>query len=402
LICQEKRMTRNTKRYLLIASIIGGAMLLAVGLGRMKPPPETKDIENIAMLVQVQTLQESAVEFSVSTQGTVQPRTETVLSSEVSGAIVEVSPKFIPGGVFSANEVLIRIDSSNYEAAVDQGTALVRQRQIEYDGAFKLRSQGYRAEAELAAAEAALAMAKADLVRARRNLERTYIRLPYEGMVRSKDADLGQFVGVGTRLGVVFATDFAEVRLPLTDSDLAFVDLPDAQDIARLGSTTEGPSVTLSAVQQGKMQTWDARIVRSEGVIDERSRVTYAVARIDDPYLRHVGSMGGTPLPIGTFVSASIDGLHAESVIRGPRSALRGSDRLMFVDEESRLQVRTVDVLRTDSEFAYLSGGARNGERIVVTAIDAPINGMRVRTDDESVSKTAESSDGSQLGSGNQ
>jgi RND family efflux transporter MFP subunit len=395
-------MTRNLKRYLLIASIIGGAVLLAVGLGRMKPPPETKDTENIATLVQVQTLQESAVDFSVSSQGTVQPRTETVLSAEVSGAIVEVSPKFIPGGVFSPNEVLIRIDPSNYEAAVDQGTALVRQRQIEYDGALKLRSQGYRAEAELASAEAALATAKADLVRARRNLERTYIRLPYEGMVRSKDADLGQFVGVGTRLGVAFATDFAEVRLPLTDSDLAFVDLPDAQDIAQSGSTTAGPSVTLSAVQQGKLRTWDARIVRSEGVVDERSRVTYAVAQIDDPYLRHSGSEGSTPLPIGTFVSASIDGLHAENVIRVPRSALRGSDRLMFVDEESRLQVRTVDVLRTDSQYAYLSSGARSGERIVVTAIDAPINGMRVRTDDEPANATGESSDESQLASGRQ
>ncbi|MEQ9560904.1 MAG: efflux RND transporter periplasmic adaptor subunit [Woeseiaceae bacterium] len=395
-------MTRNIKRYLLIASIIGGAILVAAGLGRLKPPPETRDAENIAMLVQVQTLQESTVEFSVSTQGTVQPRTETVLSSEVSGAIIEVSPKFIPGGIFAANEVLIRIDPSNYEAAVDQGTALVRQRQIEYDGALKLRSQGYRAEAELASAEAALATAKADLVRARRNLERTYIRLPYEGMVRSKDADLGQFVGVGTRLGVTFATDFAEVRLPLTDSDLAFIDLPDAQDIARSGGTTKGPRVTLSAVQRGKVQTWDARIVRSEGVIDERSRVTYAVARIDDPYLRHTESQIGAPLPIGTFVSASIDGTRAENVIRVPRSALRGSDRLMFVDEESRLQVRTVDVLRTDSEYAYLSGGARSGERIIVTAIDAPINGMRVRTGDEPAPGDEESRDGDQLVSGGQ
>lgn len=395
-------MTRKIKRYLLIASIFGAAVLIAGALGSLKPPPETKDVENVAMLVQAQVLEESAVEFSVNTQGTVQPRTETVLSAEVSGAIIEVSPKFIPGGVFTANEVLLRIDPSNYEAAVEQGAAIVRQRQIEFDGAQKLRSQGYRAEAELALAEAALATAKADLVRARRNLERTSIRLPYEGMVRSKEADLGQFVGVGTRLGVAFATDYAEVRLPLTDSDLAFVELPDAQDIAASGSATRGPRVTLSAVQRGTLQSWDARIVRSEGVIDERSRVTYAVARIDDPYRRRAGSQQSVPLPVGTFVSAAIDGLRAENVIRVPRSALRGSDRLLFIDDESRMQVRNVDVMRSDSEFAYLSGGAQSGERIIVTAIDAPINSMRVRTDSDPATDSGDKDDTNQLASGQQ
>ncbi|HEX9853243.1 MAG TPA: HlyD family efflux transporter periplasmic adaptor subunit, partial [Woeseiaceae bacterium] len=260
--------------------------------------------------------------------------------------------------------------------------AVVRQRQIEYDGALKLRNQGYRAEAELAAADAALATANAELVRARRNLERTRIRLPYEGMVRSKEADLGQFVNVGTRLGVTFATDLAEVRLPLTDADLAFVDLPDTREIAQTGGSLSGPHALLTAVLRGQLQSWDSIVVRSEGVVDEKNRVTYAVAQIADPYARHARDTRAVPLPVGTFVSARIAGVTADNVIRVPRLALRGADRLMFIDEESRLQLRTVDVLRTDADYAYLSGGAKSGERIIVTAIDAPINGMKVRTGD--------------------
>jgi multidrug efflux pump subunit AcrA (membrane-fusion protein) len=155
-------------------------------------------------------------------------------------------------------------------------------------------------------------------------------------------------------------------------------------------------------LQRGKQQSWDARIVRSEGVIDEKSRVTYAVARIDGPYRRQAENRSGAPLPIGTFVSASIGGTLAESVIRVPRSALRGSDRLMFIDDDSRLQVRTVDVIRTDSEFAYLSGGAQGGERIIVTAIDAPINGMRVRTDADPATGSDEPGNANQLASGKQ
>ena len=289
------------KRYLIIAGIILAAVAIAMAMVRMKPPPPKREVVDLDPLVEVLVLEDMTANFEVTSQGTVRPRTETVLSAEVSGTITAISPKFIAGGVFGAQEVLLRIDPTNYKVAVDQAEALVKQRQIEYDGASKLREQGYRAEAELASAAAALASAKAELVRAQRNLERTSIRLPYEGIVRAKEADLGQFVNPGTRLGVVFATDYAEVRLPLTDLDLAFVDLPGASELAQSGVSKDGPTVMLTATQKGRSQTWQARIVRTEGVVDESSRVTYAVARIDDPYALH---SDGIPLPMGTFVCA--------------------------------------------------------------------------------------------------
>jgi RND family efflux transporter MFP subunit len=270
----------------------------------------------------------------------------------------------------------MRIDPTDYRTAVDRARALVKQRQIEHDGAEQLRSKGYRAEAEYAAAQAALASAKADLVRAERDLEQTYIRLPYDGMVRSKDADLGQFVNIGTPLGVTFATDFAEVRLPLTDQDLAFIDLPEARDLAESGSV-DGEEVTFSAVQRGQMHRWNGRIVRTEGVLDEKSRVTYAVARIDDPY----GFDSNAPaLPMGTFVAATIQGISPGEMIRVPRTAIRGSNDLIFVDDDNRIRIREVDVFRFDANYAYLRDDHLSGQRIVTTSLENPINGMLVRT----------------------
>ena len=369
-------MTRKAQRILLIGGILAGAVVISALMALMRKEPPKKDTETRAMLVEVIELEPVAAQFPIHSQGTVRPRTETILSAEVSGAIVEISPKFIAGGVFQRGEVLMRIDPTNYGVAVKQSEALVKQRQIEFDGAAKLRSQGYRAESEYAAAAAALASAEAELVRAQRNLERTHIRLPYLGMVRSKDADLGQFVNPGTRLGVTFATDYAEIRLPLTDQDLAFVDLPDAADITATGEA-RGPQVSLSAVQRGRPEQWSAQIVRSEGVVDENSRVTYAVARVEDPYqLRG----DGKPLPMGTFVSASIEGRAIENILRVPRHALRGSDQLLFVDDDSKLRIRTVSVLRADSSYAYLDGGASPGERIILTTMESPINGLAVRT----------------------
>lgn len=377
-------MKRKVKRALLIAGIFAGAVGLAVGLSLMKPPPETKDIPDVAPLVEVLPLVESSASFRIASQGTVRPRTETILSAEVSGSIVSISQKFIAGGVFKDGEELLRIDPTNYSVAVDQAKAMLVQRQIEHDGALKLRTQGYRAESEYASAAAALATARADLVKAERNLERTHITLPYDGIVRVKEADLGQYVSPGTRLGVTFATDYAEVRLPLTDQDLAFIDLPDAADISKSGAA-EGPLVELTAIQKGQMEYWQARIVRTEGVVDEKNRVTYAVARIADPYKLSDKASAETPLPMGTFVAANIEGATVANVIRVPRSALRGNNQLMFIDAENRLQIRNVEILRADAEYAYLRGGTVLGDRISVTALESPINGMKVRISDDPV-----------------
>jgi len=372
-------MSRQVKRIALIVSILALAVVVSVLLSSIRKEPPKKPVESLALLVEVAELEPVDARFPVRSQGTVRPRTETVLSAEVSGAIVEISPRFVAGGVFDADDVLMRIDPTNYRVAVTQAEALVRQRQIEYEGAKKLRTQGFRAESEYASAAAALATAEADLVRAKRNYERTFIRLPYSGMVRNKEADLGQFVNPGTRLGVTFATDYAEVRLPLTDRDLAFVDLPYAAEITTTAESS-GPAVALTAEQRGRVVEWPARIVRSEGVVDESSRVTYAVAKVEDPY----ALLGDhTPLPIGTFVTASIEGLAMQGLLRAPRHALHGSDQLLFVDSESRLRIRNVSIVRADADYAYISGGAEAGERVILTALESPINGMPVRTADD-------------------
>lgn len=375
LAAQKTNNQGNMKmRIILVLGIPILAFLAAAMLTNMRPEPPKKERVNLDPLVEAIVLETMTENFRVRSQGTVRPKTETILSAEVSGTITEISPQFVAGGVFQANDVLLRIDPTNYTVAVEQAQALVAQRDIEHDGAKKLKSQGYRAAAEYASAVAALATARAELVRAQHNLKKTYIRLPYEGMVRAKETDIGQYVSPGVRLGVVFATDYAEVRLPLTQLDLAFVDLPDGRG--------DGPTVTLSAVKKGRSTEWAARIVRTEGVVDEKSRVTYVVASIADPYRQHTD---GVPLPMGTFVSASISGSKADNIIRVPRAVLRGSNQLIFIDEKNTLRIRNVNIVRSDADYVYVDGGAAVGERVVATALESPVNGMLVRTTTEKI-----------------
>jgi RND family efflux transporter MFP subunit len=223
---------------------------------------------------------------------------------------------------------------------------------------------------QLAEALAELEAKEADLERATEDLNRTIIRAPYDGMVREKIADVGQYVNTSAQIGRTFAVDFAEVRLPLNQDDLQFLDLPGPDESSFL-------DVTLRAEIGGQVHAWHGKIVRSEGVFDAQSRVLYVVARVDDPY--DTQGRGGEPLRIGTFVTAEIQGRPGGDLFVVPRHALHRGTMLWVVDEGSKIYPREVQIVRSDEKFVYVRDGLSDGERFCTTPIDQPLPGMTVR-----------------------
>ena len=364
-------------RFALMFVIIIASLLISFLLGKLKSPPEKMTIST-EPLVSTMVVAYDSINISIESQGTVMPLDATKISAEVSGTIINISPKFIPGGVFSNDDVLITIDPDNYFAAQEKSKALLEQRQNEFDDAINLREKGYLSESEYLSAATALASAKSELVKADKNLNRTKVKLPYDGMVLSKDIGLGQYVTVGTPLGITFATEYAEVRLPLSDRDLSFIQLPTAKKLLDSG-VGNGPKVIFAAEQLGPLARWEGQIVRSEGVVDEKTRVTYAVARIDDPYALKDAS-SSLPLPMGTFVSADIKTRTDYTVIPIPRAALKNNRQVIVVNPENRIQLKDVKILNADAKYAYIIDGLDEGERIIITPIENAMNGMVVRT----------------------
>jgi len=312
------------------------------------------------------------------------------LVAEAQGQIVEVSPTFVSGGFFRKGDVLLRIDPRNYEAAVKRARAAVARAatQLETESALagyakedyeRLRrinpntgpaSELTLRKPQMKEALAELQSAEADLDKAQGDLARTVIRAPYDGLVREKIADVGQYVAPGTQLGVTFAVDIAEVRLPVTQNDLLYLDIGKL----RLNSPID---VTLTANLGGSNFTWQAVVRRSEGVFDTGSRVLYLVAEIEDPY--DLDGDGAVPLLMGTFVAAEIGGRDAGELVLVPRHALQRGTTLWVVDEDLRMQPRQVEVVRRDDKFVYIAAGVEDGERYCVTPIDQPLPGMKVR-----------------------
>jgi RND family efflux transporter MFP subunit len=391
---------------LIISSIV--IVIALVTFQNAQRAERKTDVEK-AVLVDTIRSEVVSLNFSVNSQGTVRPRTETTLVSEVSGKIVSVAPEFVAGGFFRKGHVLLQIDPSDYQAGLKRAEAALASRKARLadetarsEQALKdwqnLGRQGQPSDLvlrkpQLADAKANVSAAEADVQKARRDLERTRITVPYDGLVRQKAADIGQFVSPGTRLGITFAIDTAEVRLPLTHNDLNYLDLPSETEVKNKDKSF--PPVTLSAEQVDGTQRWQARIIRTEGVVDEVSRVIYAVAQVVDPY-GVLGQSHQQELKIGTFVNAEIEGIPAENVVVLPRYVLRPDNTILVANSDNELEILPVEVLRAEPKKVYLSKGIPGGARIVTTTLDAPVPGTRlaIRNDGAEAAAANVSGDG--------
>lgn len=376
--------------------IIFAAVIVLMVMGAMAPKPMKKPIKIKAPLVEVMTLEHQDVAFSVSSQGSVLPRTETNIISEVSGNVVSVSEKFQVGGFFKKGEELLRIDDITYQVAflkaesrlesavaeLEQEKARVEQAKDEWlltgKSLEKAPTLALRLP-QLQQAKASIKSAEADLTEAKTKLERTRIIAPYDAMIKAKQVDVGQYASTGSSIATTFAVDYAEVRLPVKQRDIAFLNLPKINQDAATGSNVE-----LFFKIDGKKQHWASKITRYEGVVDMTSRVHYVVAQLDDPYGIIEGNQADE-LRMGTFVNADITGKTVESALAIPRRAIHGANTVYLVDEKNKLHISEIDILRSEVEFVYTLQNLPENQRLVVTNIETPVEGMTLRIDGEEV-----------------
>lgn len=360
-------MKRLTPVIVLVAfALIVAALILS------RPEPASAPPERPVTKVEVITVEPETIQLTVSSQGTILPKIESDLSVEVAGRIVELSPNFNVGQRITEGEVLFRIDSADYEAAVAarkadlasaklslaQEQALAEQAHEDWDAV----GEGEPSELalrlpQLAKAKAQMESAAAALSRAERDLERTVLQAPYDGLVLTKNVDLGQYVQANPNIVVarVYSTDVAEIRLPLTQRET---------------DNLVDPSLSPSKVILKRQDAWEASLTRLESTIDPSTRLIYGVAEIENPLEKG--------LRRGLFVEAEIAGRTINQAISIPRYALRGSSAVYIVTEQNTLMTRTVDVLQSDEEQVIITEGLEQGDRVVTSPIAFFVENMPV------------------------
>ena len=374
-------MNRYIKKYspLIIISV---SIIIFILMIRLRPAAKFEEPKIIPQLVETMVAYPSEIGAKISSQGTIRPEHEIFVTSELSGKVTWVSKNFLDGAGFQIGDTLMKIEKRDYELALISTESSLFQARLALEreeaeanlasiewkrvGKGDASSLTLR-EPQLAQARAVLAAAEAAYEQSKRNLERTSIIAPFDGRVRKKMVDLGTNLIPGSRLADIYATASFEVRLPIADKDIPFIGIPlDGTSI----DPANRPEVRLSTSYGGDELNTKGSIVRSQSEIDPKTRMISVIATIPI-------SNANSGFKVGMFVNAEINGLSFPGVTVVPRSAVK--DNMIWVVIDEKLRRKSVEVIRFEKDFAFISDGLNKNDRILITRLSSYVDGMPVR-----------------------
>lgn len=379
----EESLVATKKQIILPIAVLVGGIALAVGFSSMKQPPEEKPEQDTRPLVSTDALHLDAITLDVKSYGVVKPKDHTQLVAQVAGQVVYVSEQFVQGGFVKQGDILARIDPNDYEAALIEAQAGLAQAsadleieraqahvakaewdRIKDDSNEMIPSNLYLRKPQLAEKLARYRAAQASEKRASRNLERTYIKAPYDAIIAARDISLGSVVSLGSKFGELSSTSIAEIRLPVADKELQY-----------LKNGGIGATVTVNAEFAGKPTTWQASVVRSEGVIDQTSRMSYLVAQVTTPYASK------QPLRFGSYINATISGRSLDNAIVVPHHLVK-DNKIAVLNDDLTLSFKTLNIVREQNGMIIADAGLNEGQQLITSALEFPTEGMQVKLND--------------------
>tara|TARA_Y100001970_G_scaffold233695_1_gene291467 strand:+ start:730 stop:1908 length:1179 start_codon:yes stop_codon:yes gene_type:complete len=324
------------------------------------------------------------ITLKVITNGEVRSVTEINVIPQVNGRIIQVADEFIDGGNIKKGQPLIWIDDRDYklatisaESRVAQAKKILEREIAESELAKKDWEELGKGKAspltlripQLEEARALLNAAEADLEKAKLNLERTIISLPFDGLIKKKNAGIGQYVNAGSILGSAFSTEKVLIPLPLTDTELSYLGLP-------LGYESkgyfDGPKVVFRSYISRKNIEWSGRITRTSGSIDSQTRLVYAYAEVLNPYDKD------PPLAIGTYVDAEIEGNFISNGFILPIAAIKNDNEIYVIDQNSKLKIKKIEIIGTEEDKVIVKGDISELDMVVISTINTGYEGMEL------------------------
>jgi RND family efflux transporter MFP subunit len=386
---------RRLLRIVLPVIIILFGFGITVGLISSRKEPAKEEKKDIGALVEVVTVTQQDWPVIVSGTGTVQASQEISVVPQVSGEVTYVSPSLVEGGFFRKNEVLFRMDDTDYRLVLEKAKTAEAQAELNLatieSKARIARSEWERLkkdkgdapnplvvyEPQLKTAKAEIASARSSIRQAELNLKRTEIQAPFNCRVRSESIDLGQYIVAGKSVAVIAGTDTSEVVVPLALEELQWFYVPIQ------GSDEKGSSAGIHMEINGKDYTWHGKIIRSTGEIDTSSRMTKVVVEVKDPYNLLIKGPHQQELIAGAFVEVEIKGKILKNVFSVPRSAVRLGTQVWVADQENLLRIREISIARYERDHVLVRNGLKDGEKIILTTLSGAADGMKIRVDQQ-------------------
>ena len=379
-------MKKLLKKYLPLWIIIG-SLLIATMMISARPRAVSNIQKFVPPAVETQVVIPQQYQVKIESQGTVTPRTEIQLMTEISGKIQKVSSQLQTGAKFEKDDPLIFLEKRDFELSLIAAESSLSQARVNYErekaeselaGKEWKKINGGKAsdltlrKPQLLQAKAILAAAEAVYEQAERNLDRTIIRAPFKGRVRKKMVDVGMVVSPSIAIAQIYATDYVEISLPIAEQDLAFLGIPLDGRVIKKSSQ---PYVELFTDFGGQQLSWSGTIIRSSAEIDSKTRMLSVIAQVSDPYRKTSNTL---PLKVGIFVKAAIKGKTFNDIIKIPRFTVR-DNKVWVVNQEGLLDQKQVKILRYEDDSALVIEGLNVSDSVLLTRLAVLVKGMKLK-----------------------
>ena len=419
---------------LLTAAALGVAAGLSWYWLAHRPRAHRRPPEPSAILVEVEKIQTGMQRVVVQAMGTVKPARAISLTPRVAGRVVKVSSDFLPGGRFRAGEEIFRIDPEDYMLAVRQqeatttklaseidryasevaqresditradselrielGQQSVARREYELLGEMvkdedrelllrqpelktaqancqAARAAKKAAEASMAAARASLNAAEVALQKAKLDLARTVVRAPFDAAVKAKSVDLGSEATSATHAAELVGTDEYWVEVSVPVDQLKWIRAP------RNAQEAGSPARICYAAAWGPDAFREANVLRLATELESQGRMARLILSVRDPLCLTPDKAGRPAMILGAYVRAEIQGKDIPDVVRMPRAALRDGNEVWLMAPDNTLEIRKVTLCWSGNDHVYVSAGLRDGDRMIMSDLAAPVQGMALRT----------------------
>jgi RND family efflux transporter MFP subunit len=380
------------KRAILPLLVIVIALGLTFVLLKSRKTPKPHETPYLGPLVEVAELVKTNRQIIVSGTGSAQSRYEVGITPQVKGRVNELSPQMVAGGTFLKGELLFAIEDVDYQLAIALAQSSLAQAELELlrnENLAELALKEWQAlntdsvvepnplvvyEPQLKSARAQRNAAQANVEQAELNLQRTRVFAPFDCYVRSEQLEIGQFLNAGSPVATVVGTDQIEIVVPLPLNELIWLQVP------RKGTQQKGSLAKVELQSGGQTFQWQGAITRALGEIDPRNRMARVVVTVEESFSPDTGDakLLKDLLP-GMFVEVHLQGEELADVIAVPRGALHDNDTLWIVDDENRLHIRAVDILRRERDEVLIRSGLDASEKIVLTNLSGAAEGMLLR-----------------------
>jgi RND family efflux transporter MFP subunit len=378
-------------RILISLIVLGAGIGVASYLKNSAPKTKKRTPAIPVQVVRIKTVHPSSYQVIIPAMGTVVPDREIVLKSQVSGEIIEIHPEFTEGGLLKEGMKILQIDPEDYQLNLSQkkravtdaeyalklelGHQTVAKREWELlNGTHPAQNEQMELalrKPHLEKARADLKAAEADLKKAMLELERTRITAPFNAMVRSTSVDLGSQVTPQESLAELVGTDAYRIQVSVPVDRLNWIQIP----------AKAGESGSKSIIIYGQTHECQGRVVRLMGDLSTEGRMARVLLEVRDPLGLNKPKQNRPPLLIGEYVRVKIEGRTLVNIFKIPRPALRDDSNIWIVGENETLKIRKVSPIWRDADIVLLKNELKPGERLIISDLAAPVEGMTVRVD---------------------